>query len=109
MAKQFLPGLRIYRKVGEQLYFHPRGASDEKTVITLTEADSDGVLIRIDDSGGGSETSRVQPGERMVFGTQNHELMLEVMESMGGHAGFRALAGPDVIVQRVVSDDRRTK
>ena len=105
----YKPGLKIYRRVGEEIFFHPRGVDDDKTVIRLIEADTDGVKIQIISSSGEVDDDQMETGEKLVFGEKSHELVLHLDECMGGHASFRALAGPEVVVRRVVSDERRTK
>lgn len=102
----YLPGLRIYRRVGDEFFFHPVADVSEKTTVQLAEASSDGVTVRIHSPSGEIEDETMKNGESITFGEKNLELTVVLDESVAGHASFRCLAGPDVFVRRV---DRRAK
>ena len=102
----YMPGLRIYRRVGDEFFFHPVGDENEKTIVQLAEASSDGVRIKIASPSGETEDETMKNGDTITFGEKNLELTLVLDESMAGHASFRCLAGPEVFVRRV---DRRMK
>lgn len=99
--KGYSPGLRIYRRVNQELFFHPVGMENDKTTIRLVEASTDGVKILVVSPSGETDEDEMVPGDSITFGEKNLECVLVLDESMAGHGSFRVLAGPDVLVRRV--------
>lgn len=104
---KYTPGLKIYRRVGGELFFHPVGMPLEKTIVRLMEASSEGVKILTISPSGETDEDTMVPGDQITFGEKNLECVLVLDESMAGHGSFRVLAGPDVLVRRV--DNKITK
>ena len=103
----YTPGLRIYRRVGEEIIIHPVGKPEMATIVKITSASSDGVTLQTTWSDGVVETDSMVEGGSIVFGEGKYETILMLDLAGGGHATFRALAGPDVRVQRVEKGTRK--
>lgn len=102
----YLPGLRIFRRVGEEFFFHPVGKPDDKTVVRLIEATSQGAKIAV--SGGETpETEEMISGDEIIFGEKSSEVVVKLDESVAGHGSFRILAGPEMVVRRVDTKGER--
>ena len=99
--KGYSPGLRVYRRINQELFFHPVTMPNEKTVIRLKEASTDGVKILVISPSGETDEEEMVPGDSITFGSKNFECVLVLDESMAGHGSFRVLAGPEVLVRRV--------
>ena len=103
----YTPGLRIYRRVGEEIIIHPVLRPETVTIVQITSASSDGVTLQTTWSDGVVETDTLIEGGSIVFGEGKYETILILDSAGGGHATFRALAGPDVRVQRVEKGTRK--
>ena len=103
----YTPGLRIYRRVGEEIIIHPVLRPEAATIVQITSASSDGVTLQTTWSDGVVETDTLIEGGSIVFGEGRYETILILDSAGGGHATFRALAGPDVRVQRVEKGTRK--
>lgn len=103
----YTPGLKIFRRVGEEFYFHPRESPGVKTVVRLLEATSQGAKISVR-TVGDPETEDMVSGDEIIFGEKSSEVVVKLDESVAGHGSFRVLAGPEMIVRRVETKGERS-
>lgn len=103
----YIPGLKIFRRIGEEFYFHPHGRPDEKTVVRLLEATSQGAKISVI-TGGDPETEEMVSGDEIIFGEKTSEVVVKLDESVAGHGSFRILAHPGMVVRRIDTKGERS-